>query len=246
MSTVVSTKPAATTKIHAMQDMESFVWIPARKPRRRSGQLAVALLGAACVGPFGNAPLPRGVDAVDYKVVGADFWPPMSTRGVLGDHGPVGRPHIKQGTTEKILKFGHRVSGMRAVTIQSGLHRLTADPAGRVRAKLSVDENGAYDPATKVALRAWQAKNGLAADGIAGSATFMLMGFYDLVLLKRGSDGDAVRRLQQQLSIEADGRFGPRTERAVRDYQKKYGLVADGMAGPSTLKQLFKGASQDN
>jgi peptidoglycan hydrolase-like protein with peptidoglycan-binding domain len=80
---------------------------------------------------------------------------------------------------------------------------------------------------------------------VAGPATLMLMGFYDLVLLKRGSDGDAVRSLQQ-LAIDADGRFGPRTERAVRDYQKKNGLVADGMAGPSTLTQLFRGTSQNN
>jgi peptidoglycan hydrolase-like protein with peptidoglycan-binding domain len=88
-----------------------------------------------------------------------------------------------------------------------------------------------------MALRAWQAKNGLVADGIAGPTTFMLMGFYDLMLLKRGSDGDAVRRLQQQLAIGADGRFGPGTEKAVRDYQKKNGLVADGMAGAVTLTQ---------
>jgi peptidoglycan hydrolase-like protein with peptidoglycan-binding domain len=248
MSTVVSTKPAATTKIHAMQDMESFVWIPARKPRRRSAQLAVALLGAACVSPFGNAPLPRSVDAVDYKVVGADFWPPISTRRALGDHGPVGRPHVERGATEQILKSSHQISGVRPVTMQSGvsLHRLTGDPARRVRAKFGIDEDGAHGPVTEMALRAWQAKNGLVADGIAGPATLMLMGFYDVVLLKRGADGDAVRRLQQQLAIGADGRFGPRTEKAVRDYQKKNGLIADGMAGPATLTQLFKGTSQDD
>ena len=97
MSTVVSTKPAVTTKTHAMQDMESFVWIPARKPRRRSGQLAIALLGAACVSALGKAPSPRSVDAVAYKVVGADFRLPISTRGALGDHGPVDRPHVEQG-----------------------------------------------------------------------------------------------------------------------------------------------------
>jgi len=247
MSTVVSTKPAATTKIHAMQDMESFVWIPAPKPRRRSARLAVALLGAACVSPFGNAPLPRGVDAVDYKVVGADFWPPISTRRVLVDHGPAGRPHVEQGATEQILKSSHQISDVRPVTIQSGvsLHRSTGNLARRIRAKLSIDEKG-YDPATEMALRAWQAKNGLVADGIAGPTTFMPMRFYDLVLLKRGCDGDAVRRLQQQLAIGTDGRFGPRTERAVRDYQKKNGLGADGMAGPSTLAQLFRWTSENN
>jgi len=38
-------------------------------------------LGAACVSPLVNAPLPRSVDAVDYKIVGANLWPPISTRG---------------------------------------------------------------------------------------------------------------------------------------------------------------------
>ena len=248
MSSVVSTKPAATTKMHAMQDMEYFAWIPAHKPRRRSPQLAVVLLGAACLSPFGNAPLPRSVNAVDYKIVGANFWPPISTRGALDDQGPVGRPYGERGAVEHILKSSHQISGFRPVTIQSGfsLHPLTGNPARRLRAKFGIDEDGAYGPATEMALRAWQAKNGLAADGIAGPATLMLMGFYDLVLLKRGSDGDAVWRLQQQLAIDADGRFGSRTERAVRDYQKKNGLVADGMAGPSTLTQLFKGTSQNN
>jgi peptidoglycan hydrolase-like protein with peptidoglycan-binding domain len=248
MSTVVSRKPAATTKIHAMQDMESFVWIPASKPRRRSGQLAIALLGAACVSPFGHAPLPRSIDAVDYKVVGAEFRPPISTRRALGDHGPVGRPHVERGAAEHILKLSHQISGVRPVTVQSGvsLRPLISDPARRVRAKLSVDENGAYDPVTEMALRAWQAKNGLVADGVAGPSTVMLMGFYDLVLLKRGSDGDAVRRLQQQLAFGVDGRFGPRTEKALPDFQKKNGLVADGMAGPATLTHLLKGISQGN
>jgi peptidoglycan hydrolase-like protein with peptidoglycan-binding domain len=248
MSPVVSTKPPATTKIHARQDVEYFAWIPVPKPKRRNAQLAIALLGAACVSPLVNAPLPRSVDAVDYKVVGANLWPPISTRGAPGDHGPVGRPHVERGPVKHILKLSHQISGVRPVTIQSGvsLRPLTSDPARRVRAKLSVDENGAYDPATEMALRAWQAKNGLVADGIAGPTTFMLMGFYDLMLLKRGSDGDAVRRLQQQLAIGADGRFGPRTEKAVRDYQKKNGLVADGMAGPATISQLFEGTSQSN
>ena len=75
----------------------------------------------------------------------------------------------------------------------------------------------------------------------------MVMGLCDLVLLKRGAHGDAVKRLQEQLAIGADGQFGPRTEKAVRDYQKKNGLVADGMAGLATLAhmQLFKRITAD-
>jgi peptidoglycan hydrolase-like protein with peptidoglycan-binding domain len=81
-------------------------------------------------------------------------------------------------------------------------------------------------------------KNGLAADGIAGPDTFKMMGLYELVLLKPGTRGDAVKKLREKLGIGADGQFGSGTEKALRDYQAKNGLVADGMAGPTTLAQM--------
>jgi peptidoglycan hydrolase-like protein with peptidoglycan-binding domain len=62
-----------------------------------------------------------------------------------------------------------------------------------------------------------------------------------LVLLKRGAHGEAVEKLQQRLSIGADGRFGRGTEQAVREYQKANGLIADGIAGPATLARLRRG-----
>ena len=70
----------------------------------------------------------------------------------------------------------------------------------------------------------------------------MAMGLYELVLLKQGTRGDAVKKLQEKLGVGADGQFGPGTEKAVRDYQQKYGLVADGASGPATLAnmKLFK------
>jgi peptidoglycan hydrolase-like protein with peptidoglycan-binding domain len=70
----------------------------------------------------------------------------------------------------------------------------------------------------------------------------MAMGLYELVLLKQGTRGDAVKKLQEKLAIGADGQFGAGTERAVHEYQQKNGLVADGVAGPTTLAhmKLFK------
>jgi peptidoglycan hydrolase-like protein with peptidoglycan-binding domain len=70
---------------------------------------------------------------------------------------------------------------------------------------------------------------------------------YELVLLKQGTHGDAVKKLQEKLAIGADGQFGSGTEKAVRDYQQKNGLVIDGMAGPATLAhmKLFKEITAD-
>jgi peptidoglycan hydrolase-like protein with peptidoglycan-binding domain len=73
---------------------------------------------------------------------------------------------------------------------------------------------------------------------VAGPDTFTHMGLYELVLLKTGTSGEAVKKLQQALGVTADGEFGPGTERAVREYQQKNGLTADGLAGPETLARM--------
>ena len=57
-------------------------------------------------------------------------------------------------------------------------------------------------------------------------------------LLKKGSRGDEVKRLQKALQISADGIFGPGTEASVKEFQKSNGLVADGIVGRKTWEAL--------
>ena len=124
---------------------------------------------------------------------------------------------------------------------------LSGEPVRRLQTKLGVKADGAFGDNTEKALKNWQTKNGLAADGVAGPDTFMAMGLYELVLLKQGTRGDTVRKLQEKLGVGADGRFGASTEKAVREYQQKNKLVADGLAGPATLAQMkvFKEITAD-
>ena len=66
----------------------------------------------------------------------------------------------------------------------------------------------------------------------------------DMPLVKRGSSGEAVRKLQQLLnaagaSLEEDSSFGPATDAAVRAYQKAHGLEVDGEVGPKTWGKLL-------
>jgi peptidoglycan hydrolase-like protein with peptidoglycan-binding domain len=119
---------------------------------------------------------------------------------------------------------------------------LSGEPVRRLQAKLGVEADGKFGPNTEKVLMDWQRKNGLAADGVAGPDTFMAMGLQELVLLKQGTHGDTVKKLQEKLGIGADGEFGPGTERAVREYEQKNGLTADGVAGPAMLAhmKLFK------
>jgi hypothetical protein len=58
------------------------------------------------------------------------------------------------------------------------------------------------------------------------------------VIVKRGDRGTAVRAIQRQLGITADGVFGPMTERAVKRFQRRHNLVPDGIVGPLTRAAL--------
>lgn len=58
-------------------------------------------------------------------------------------------------------------------------------------------------------------------------------------VLKKGSKGKYVKKLQKKLKITADGSFGVNTEKAVKKFQKKKGLKVDGEVGPKTWKALF-------
>jgi putative chitinase len=59
------------------------------------------------------------------------------------------------------------------------------------------------------------------------------------MLLKRGSNDDNVRKLQEKLGIEVIGNFGPKTEIAVKEWQAKNGLTADGIVGPATWNKIM-------
>ena len=59
------------------------------------------------------------------------------------------------------------------------------------------------------------------------------------MLLKTGSTGADVTKLQTALGLKADGNFGPGTEKAVKDFQIRNGMEADGIVGDATWSKLF-------
>jgi putative chitinase len=64
------------------------------------------------------------------------------------------------------------------------------------------------------------------------------------MILKVGSKGSDVSKLQSFLGLTADGSFGPATEKAVKDWQTKNGLTADGIVGDATWSKMFSGEPQ--
>jgi len=59
------------------------------------------------------------------------------------------------------------------------------------------------------------------------------------MLLKVGSTGEDVKKLQTKLGTTADGTFGPGTEKLVKEFQTKNGLTADGIVGDGTWSKMF-------
>jgi peptidoglycan hydrolase-like protein with peptidoglycan-binding domain len=123
---------------------------------------------------------------------------------------------------------------------------LVGEPVRILQEKLGVDADGVFGGATDAALREYQGSNGLSVDGIAGPDTFTSMELYELVLLQRGIRGEMVRRVQEALSIGADGVFGQGTETAVKQWQEQNGVDATGVVDPGMLAMLeFPEFTQD-
>ena len=61
------------------------------------------------------------------------------------------------------------------------------------------------------------------------------------MLLKVGSSGEDVKKLQAKLGLSADGAFGPATAEAVKKWQTANGLGADGIVGDGTWGKMFPG-----
>ena len=59
------------------------------------------------------------------------------------------------------------------------------------------------------------------------------------MILKIGSKGEDVKKLQQKLGLGADGVFGPGTEKAVKKCQIDHDLGADGIVGEGTWNKMF-------
>ncbi len=129
--------------------------------------------------------------------------------------------------------------------------------------------SGTYDSATVTAVKSFQKKNGLSADGICGKDTQALLFGAGLsssatatptakptatplpemekptTTVRSGSRGNDAKLVQQRLidlkylSGKADGIFGTKSVAALKAFQQKNKLVADGVAGSGTNAVLF-------
>lgn len=90
----------------------------------------------------------------------------------------------------------------------------------------------------------------IAAQGVIGNQAVMRLVATDQPMLRWGSRGEAVERLQALLNdrndagLNVDGLFGPLTFQAVQAYQQAAELAVDGIVGPLTWGSLTSGGAE--
>ena len=104
---------------------------------------------------------------------------------------------------------------------------------------VGVADDGKFGSKTKTALKKWQKKYGLDADGVAGPKTWSKMA--DIApTIKVGSSGTWVKVLEVLLeTMTDDGAYNAVEKQAVKAYQTSKKLDADGIVGPKTWAMLF-------
>ena len=143
-----------------------------------------------------------------------------------------------------LLKRGSRGAEVRSLQVQLNTV-LNANP------KLTTD--GVFGGQTQAAVKSFQSKARISADGIVGPQTRQKLSeaakrksSSSTDVLRVGSRGADVKKLQRLLNLKspkgpklvADGAFGPKTARAVTNFQIHAGINADGIVGAQTWAAL--------
>ena len=161
------------------------------------------------------------------------------------------------------------INGLNVKSGDKGLIVRKIQTQLREKGYLTGSITGTYDTKTVTAVKAFQQKNGLKADGICGEGTQKLLFGSGMTsaatptpsptptatpvpqmvkpstTVRNGSKGSDAKLVQQRLidlkylSGKADGQFGSQSVAALKAFQRKNGLQADGVAGAGTNAVLF-------
>lgn len=163
---------------------------------------------------------------------------------------PTGDPNAEEddpSTFTRTLKKG--MTGADVTWVQNRLLELG----------YTLQATNVYDDATFSAVKAFQTQNGLTADGMAGSQTFLILksasargaGAAPLTYttLRVDNTGDGVKQLQTDLKalgypVTVSGTYDTDTHNAVVAFQQRNGLVISGIADSLTRQVLHSGGGK--
>ncbi|MFF7369861.1 peptidoglycan-binding domain-containing protein [Streptomyces tricolor] len=161
-------------------------------------------------------------------LVAAGAFGAVSMTGDQANATPTARSATHATATARTEAWPMLRSGSEGTDVRTAQHLLAA--RGH---RLAVD--GVFGEKTRTAVRNFQKRAHLKADGIVGPKTWSKL----LTTVLLGSRGPAVKAAQVQLGVTVDGVFGRKTQTAVRNFQKRAHLKADGIVGPKTWSKLL-------
>lgn len=143
--------------------------------------------------------------------------------------------------------YQHVPAGSRTLTLLDA-----GDDVKELQRCIGEPADGYFGPLTRNKLIAYQRRQGLSADAIAGARVWdLILGRSTIAHVppfpgttRRGSRDHVVTTVQQRLkdrgwNVALDGIFGPATDRVVRAFQREKGLTVDGIVGPRTWQALW-------
>ncbi len=172
------------------------------------------------------------VDSISYK--STDSYPELSPSPVIS-------AVATSEPTTKPFMLSYGMTDAKVATVQQKLMDLSY---------MEPDETTEYyGSATTSAVKLFQKKNGLDADGTVGDITYNLLFSSDAkeYVATVGDNGTDIEEMQHRLyelgylssKGSADGSFGTQTEEAVKRFQEKNKLTVDGKLGPNTKETLY-------
>lgn len=173
-------------------------------------------------------------------------WGPIYNRSGISDWHQDHVHVLFDDNSGKIPPFGENAPASKP-TVYPILKKGSVGESVRVlQGALGIYVDGSFGPKTEKAVREYQASRGLNVDGVVGPQTWNAINSKAPAvapkipnqILKMGSKGNFVRRVQKAVGAYVDGSFGAKTEEAVKAFQKKHNLTVDGVVGPQTWNAI--------